>query len=174
MSLEMRRAQVPPTHGAPPVRFVAVVNKLADEVAKQANRLGPAEVALFRAVVEAAGTSGRSATHGISSLEALKLELRPAAEDGGAGGGGGGATQAGGGGAGPSQPAAKAAVPKLSPGEREAALASLVADGWLCGGAAGGAGAGYGPGPRAFLELGAFLLSKASDDEAQAAWEACM
>lgn len=86
---------------------------------------------------------------GLSAVDALNLTISaqaaPAAAEGDAGAG----------------PSTGGATVKLGAKEREAALEALSEEGWLTTDAQAGR---YRLGPRAFLELGGYLLDAAADD----------
>ena len=117
MGLVMKRVKVAPEPGGASQTYVGIVNKarpprrsvalalvltcvrpaqVGDEVAKQGTRLSPAEIALFRAVVDATAADVDAAKSGVSSVDVLNLPLRggpataKASHKEGAGGGGGG------------------------------------------------------------------------------------
>ena len=158
--------------------------QLGDEHAKLATRFTPAQLALFRSVVRPdraaalrhtpwalvplplSATSHFAPSHlpqvevivgdsakadaGLSAVDALNLTITaqaaaPAAAEGDAGAG----------------PSTGGATVKLGAKEREAALEALSEQGWLTTDAATGR---YRLGPRAFLELGGYLLDAAADD----------
>jgi len=104
--------------------------------------------------VEASCKEAAKAKNGINSLTVLNLPLY--------------ATQAQpeqGAAAAASQPGPGAAL-KLSASEKEAALASMVEQGWLF----GDDQEGFRVGPRSFLELSAFLLEQA-EEEVEEVWK---
>ena len=100
-----------------------------------------------------AGDSAK-ADAGISAVDALNLTVTAQTTGGAA------AAAEGDAGAGPSTGAVQKEV-KLGAKEREAALDALAEQGWLAADAAAGR---YRIGPRAFLELGGYLLEAAADD----------
>jgi hypothetical protein len=51
LGLDIRRVNLPPEADEAPVRYVGVVNKVNDSLAKEATRMTPPQVALFRAIV---------------------------------------------------------------------------------------------------------------------------
>jgi hypothetical protein len=53
LGLEIRRVNMPPEPEAAAVRYVGVVNKISDDLSKEATRMTPAQIALFRAFVRA-------------------------------------------------------------------------------------------------------------------------
>ena len=57
LGLDIRRVNLPPEPDEAPVRYVGVVNKVNDNLSKEASRMTPAQVALFRAIVRAEGGS---------------------------------------------------------------------------------------------------------------------
>jgi hypothetical protein len=108
------------------------------------------------AQVEAIASDADKGDAGISTTEILNLALSsvPAASQAAA-------SQAADG-AGPSTAAAPpGAVVKLGGKEREAALDLLAEEGWLCADVQRGV---YRLGPRAFLELGGYLLDVAAEE----------
>ena len=107
-----------------------------------------------------AGDSAK-ADAGISAVDALNLVVTAATTGGAA------AAAEGDAGAGPSTGGAQKEV-KLGAKEREAALDALSDQGWLTADLAAGR---YRLGPRAFLELGSYLLEAAADD-VRALWTA--
>ena len=170
MGLEIRRVNMPPEPDEAPVRYVGVVNKVNDALAKDfSTRMTPSQIALFRAFMLAVCTDAGVAIQGLDSLTVLNLPLVAAAGDAGQGAGQAtqGQTQAPPGTqAGPSSQAATATVGfRLSVSDRTALLAQLVDDGWLT----GDEHSLYRLGPRAFLELGRMLLDVA-DDDVKAIW----
>ncbi len=161
--------------------------QLGDETAKLATRFTPQQIALFRAIVRASFcacsfaahaltlppslwlrslsqvevvcSDARKATHGIDSLAVLSLPLSAPT--------GGEASQQDE--AGPSQapPPMQAATLKMSASDRQAALASMVSDGWLL----GDAQSSFRLGPRSFLELGHLLAQATTDEAIQDLWK---
>jgi hypothetical protein len=55
LGLDIRRVNLPPEADEAPVRYVGVVNKVNDSLAKEATRMTPPQVALFRAIVRVPG-----------------------------------------------------------------------------------------------------------------------
>jgi hypothetical protein len=74
LHLEMRRVSHVSAAGAPPVRYVGIVNKLGDEHAKLATRFMPSQLALFRAIVR---TRARRASRCLLCVALFRLGMGP-------------------------------------------------------------------------------------------------
>ena len=156
LDLDLRRVRWPEDNQL----YIGVINKTGGETAKLATKLTPAQIALFRVVLDEILKDDRNASLGVdvmAVLNATQLWSQAAA-------------------AGPSQPNAtqeltqeqQESVAKMTKVEKEQTLRKLCVDGWL---KQGDDDAGkLRLGVRSFLELRDYLLN-AAPLQAREKWE---